>query len=80
MPELVGVTRRNPLVLTFLDFDSQCKLVQRLERWSKGRHFISQAPKRPNVAFLIIVLVINLLRTHVIRRADVSLGEDRTMI
>ena len=80
MPELVRVSCWNPLVLTFLDLDGQSKLIQCLEGWSKGRHFISQAPERPDITFFIIVLVIYLLRTHVIRRADISLSKDRSMI
>ena len=80
VPELVGVTRRNPLVLTLLDLDGECELVQCLEGWPKSRHFISQAPQRPNITFLVIALVIDLLGTHVVGRADVRLSEDRSII
>ena len=68
------------MVLTFLNLNGQGELVKGLEWWAKARHFIGQAPERPNITFLIIVLVIYLLRTHVIRRADICLSEDRTMI
>jgi len=50
------------------------------ERGSEGCNLIDDAPRRPNITFLIVLLVINLLRTHVVGGAHVGLGEDRVLI
>lgn len=69
--ELFGVAGRDPLEFAFLDFDCQGHRVQRLEGWVEGAELVYNTTKRPNVTLLIVLLVMNLLRRHIIRRSDV---------
>lgn len=49
-------------------------MVFSLERWVQSSHFVENASKWPDVTLLIVVLVINLFRTHVVGSPYVSLS------
>lgn len=46
----------------------------------QGAQFVYYAPKRPNVALFVVFLVVNLLRRHVVRGANVREGELRLVV
>lgn len=69
--QLFGVPRGNPLELAFLDLHGKGHRVLGLERRVQGTQLIDYAPKRPNVALLVVLLIVNLLRRHVVRGANV---------
>ena len=59
-------------------FDLICKLdlVRRLKRSPQGQHLVDHAASRPDVTLFVVALLLDLLRAHVVRRADVSISED----
>lgn len=50
------------------------------EGWNQVDQLEDDAAKTPNICFLVVLLFVNLLRTHVVRRADVCLGQFRIFI
>ena len=44
-----------------------------VEGMVEGRHFIQHAPERPYVGFVAVLLVLEDLRAHVVRRTDARL-------
>jgi len=79
-PKFVREVNRDAFVLTFFDLKGKSELVLSLERWSECRHFISQAAQAPYVALLIVLLLVDLLRAHVVRCANVGLSIHRTIV
>ena len=45
-----------------------------LEWRSQGGHFVCEAAERPNITLLVVLLLVDLLGTHVVRGAHVGLG------
>lgn len=70
--ELLRVAGRYPLELAFLDLHGQGHRIQRLKRRMQRAELINNAAKRPNVTFFIVLLIVDLLRRHVVGRANMS--------
>ena len=46
-----------------------------LERWGQVCHFEDYDSQRPNVALLVVALLVALLRAHIERAADIGFRE-----
>jgi hypothetical protein len=73
--ELLAVLLRDPVKDPISDLESQRQMVVGLEWRRQIGHLIDDDPKGPDIALLIIPLLIALLRAHVKRTANIGLGE-----
>lgn len=69
--------RRNSINLAELDLVGKLDLVRSLKGRPERQHFVDDTSRRPNIAFLVIALLLDLFWAHVVRRANVCVGEDR---
>ena len=75
--QLVRVVRRDAVQLACPDFYCELVVGCRLEWSSQCCDLVDDAAQRPDIALLVILLVIDLFWAHVVGRADVRVGEDR---
>ena len=79
-PEFVRVPGWDALVVSFFDFKGKSELVLGLEGRSECGHLVDEAAKGPDVALFVVLLFVDLLRTHVVGGADVGLGVHRAVV
>ena len=72
-PKFIAEVRWDAIVVPLLDFQSERQLVLCLERRPQRCHLIRHTPQGPDVAFLVVVLFVDLLGAHVVRRAHIGL-------
>jgi hypothetical protein len=75
-PKIFRIRLGNAFKFAVFDFHGQVKVVGGLERRMKSSHFVNTASKRPNITLIVVVLLIDLLRAHVVRRAHVSCSKN----
>jgi hypothetical protein len=78
--QLLRVPGGNPVELAFLDLHRESHWILRLKRRVKRTQFVNDAPEGPDVALFIVLLIVNLLRRHVVRSADVGERELRFVV
>lgn len=78
--ELLRVAGRYPLELALLDLHGQGHGIQRLKRRMQRAELVNNAAERPNVTFLVVLLVVDLLWRHVVGRANVGECELRFIV
>ena len=67
---------RNAVNLAKFDFVCQLNLVGGLERSLECQGLVNDTACTPDVAFFVVALLLDLLRTHVVGRSNMSLCED----
>ena len=76
LEDLVGVVRGDTIDLTKLNLVGELDLIGRLEGRPQGEHLVDHAAGRPDIRLLVVPLLLDLLGAHVVRRANVRVGED----
>lgn len=74
--DLIRVVGRNAVYLAKLDLVCKLDLVGGFKGCAQGEHLIEYAASRPDITFLVVSLLRNLLRAHVIWRAYMRIGKD----
>ena len=75
--QVVRVVTRDSVELAFLDLHRKRKAVLGLERRLQRRSFVDNAPERPDVAFVVVLLFVDLFRRHVVGCPDVRVRVHR---
>ena len=76
LEDFIGVVRGDTIDLTELNLVGELDLIGRLEGRPQGEHLVDHAAGRPDIRLLVVPLLLDLLGAHVVRRADVRVGED----
>lgn len=75
LPELFRVLGGDPVVLAGLDLHGETEVAVSFERRPERGHFVHDATERPDVRLLVVLLLVDLLGRHVVRRAHMGLGK-----
>ena len=52
----------------------------RLKRWTETSHLVDKTAKRPNITLLVVLLLVDLLWTHVVGRSNIGVRVHTALI